>query len=132
MRSETTEEYLRAILYLEGKNGVARQAQLAEYLGISKAGVSETLSALSARDLVAQEKYSPIALTKKGRRIASRMTFKHRVLEYFLASRLHVPKLKVHEEASRIEHAISDETVNRLYSFLGSPKRDPHGSPITP
>ncbi len=130
MQNETTEEYLRAILYLQGKNGVARPSQLAKYLGISKAGVSEMLRTLSSRGLVGREKYSPITLTKKGKDIASRMTFKHRVLEYFLTSKLRIPKSKVHEEASRIEHAISDATVKRLYSFLGKPRRDPHGSPI--
>ena len=130
MRSETAEEYLRAILFLRQKRGVARASELAKYLNISKAGVSESLHSLSSAGLAKQAPYGPIHLTPKGQRLASKMTFKHRVIELFLAKTLHLPKGDVHDEASKLEHAASDETVRRLYSFLGKPKRDPHGQPI--
>jgi DtxR family Mn-dependent transcriptional regulator len=130
VRSETVEEYLRAILYLRSKHGLARASELAKYLGISKAGVSESLRSLCSAGLARQEKYGPISLTTKGERLASKMTFKHRVIELFLAKTLRLSKSKVHAEASRIEHSVSDETVRRLYFFLGKPRRDPHGSPI--
>ena len=131
MANSTEEEYLRALYFLQQKKGVARGSDLARYLRISKAGVSEMLSSLSRRNLLRVQKYSPVSLTKKGLALARRMTFKHRVLEDFLAKKLVVPAASVHDEASRMEHAVSDSTLRRLYEFLGRPKTDPHGSPIS-
>lgn len=130
MSKSTEEEYLRAFLYLETKNGVARASELARYLGVSKAGVSEMLHSLSLRGMVKSKPYLPAKLTQKGLSIARRMTFKHRVLEVFLSEKLGVKAKSVHGEASRMEHAVSDSTLKLLYEFLGKPKYDPHGSPI--
>lgn len=130
MGKATEEEYLRAFYYLEKKNGVARSTDMASYLKISKAGVSEMLRSLSMRGLLTAKPYAPAKLTQKGLSLAKRMTFKHRVLETFLFEKLGVPAKSVHEEASRMEHAVSDSTLRRLYEFLGRPKTDPHGSPI--
>ncbi len=130
MNLSTAEEYLRAFYYLQVKNGEVRSSELAKYLGVSKAGVSEMLPSLSRHGLLETKKYSPARLTSKGMRLARKMTFRHRVLEYFLCERLGLPQGKVHEEASRLEHAISDLSALRLYRMLGRPKRDPHGQPI--
>ncbi len=130
MRNETAEEYLRAFYYLQQKNGIARASELARYLGISKAGVSEMIASLGERGLVKAKKYAPASLTRRGASIAKKMTFRHRVLEFFLSEKLGMPTSAVHDEASRLEHAISDDAVARLYKMLGKPKRDPHGSPI--
>lgn len=130
MAKSTEEEYVRAFYYLEKKNGAARASDLAAYLGVSKAGVSEMLSSLSGKGLVKARRYSQARLTPRGLTLARKMTFKHRVLELFLSKKLGFAPEAVHEEASRLEHAASDETVRRLYLMLGRPKRDPHGSPI--
>lgn len=130
MENERAEEYMRAFYYLQQKKGTARSSELASYLGISKAGVSEMLISLSRKGLVKVKKYSPAALTRKGVSLARKMTFRHRVLECFLSEKLGIPPAKVHGEASRLEHAVSDDTVRRIYTFLGKPSRDPHGSPI--
>ena len=131
MSKSTEEEYLRAFYYLKQKRGVARISDLASYLGVSKAGVSEMLSSLSERGLVRAKRYVRPNLTPRGLQVARKMTFKHRVLEVFLAKKLAIPPKRVHEEASRMEHAVSDATLKRLYEFLGRPKYDPHGSPIS-
>ena len=125
------EEYLRALYFLQKKKGVARLTDLAAYLRVSKAGISEMLSSLSRRGFVRQRPYSPARLTARGLSVARKMTFKHRVLELFLARQLGFSTGRVHEEASRLEHAASDEMVRRLYLSLGRPKADPHGSPIS-
>ncbi len=130
MVKSTEEEYVRAFYYLKKKNGTARASDLAEYLGISKAGVSEMLVSLSKKGLVRTRRYTPAKLTARGLSLARKMTFKHRVLELFLSKKLGFSSDRVHEEASRLEHAASDETVRRLYLLLGKPKRDPHGQPI--
>jgi len=131
MGKATEEEYLRAFYYLERKNGAARASDLAAYLRISKAGVSEMLRSLSMRGLLKAKPYAPAKLTQKGLQLAKKMTFKHRVLEVFLSRKLRIPPERVHEEASRMEHAVSDSTLRRLYEFLGRPKYDPHGSLIS-
>ncbi|MEM2137663.1 MAG: metal-dependent transcriptional regulator [Candidatus Anstonellaceae archaeon] len=130
MGSETAEEYLRAFYYLQQKNGQARASELARYLGISKAGVSEMLASLGKNGFVKAKKYAPATLTSKGASIARKMTFRHRVLEYFLSEKLRMPIDRIHDEASRLEHAISDDAVKRIYAMMGKPKYDPHGSPI--
>jgi DtxR family transcriptional regulator, Mn-dependent transcriptional regulator len=132
MASPAEEEYLRAFYYLQEKKGVARLTDLAFYLKVSKAGVSEMISSLSSRGLVRHQPYSPAMLTQKGLSIARKMTFKHRVLELFLSQKLGFAADRVHEEASRLEHAASDEMIRRLYHLMGKPKADPHGSPIYP
>mgnify|MGYP001595209911 CR=1 FL=1 len=132
MGKSAAEEYLRAFYYLQKKNGVAKASELASYLGVSKAGVSEMLSALSSRGLMKAKRYAPARLTARGLALAKKMTFKHRVLESFLSEKLHMPSDKIHEEASRLEHAISDDASHRLYEMLGKPRRDPHGQPINP
>lgn len=130
MANATVEEYMRAFYFLEKKNGVARSSELAKYMGISKAGVSEMLSSLSARGLLKVKRYSPAELTSKGRTLAKKMTFKHRVLETFLSKKLGFASARVHQEATKLEHASSDEVIERMYLLLGRPKRDPHGQPI--
>ncbi|VVB70082.1 Transcriptional regulator MntR [uncultured archaeon] len=132
MTKATEEEYLRVIYYLKNQKGLVRTSDLADYLKISKAGVSEMMQSLSSRGLVKIQSYSPVNLTKKGLILARKMTFKHRVLETFLSKKLGFPENKIHEEASLLEHAASDEMINKLYSFLGKPKKDPHGKPIVP
>jgi len=123
---------MRAFLYLQKKRGMLSQSELASYLGISKAGVSEMMHILSKKGLVKKAAYKPPALTKKGEALAKKMTFKHRLIEHFLASKLKMPAKKVHKEAEMLEHALSDDAAGRLYKFLGKPKKDPHGSPICP
>lgn len=132
MAKPSEEEYTRALYYFQNKNGTARAVKLAGYLKVSKAGVSEMLSALSRRGLVKAKRYAPARLTARGLALAKKMTFKHRVLESFLSEKLHMPPGRIHEEASRLEHAISDDASYRLYEMLGKPKLDPHGQPISP
>ncbi|MEM2138123.1 MAG: metal-dependent transcriptional regulator [Candidatus Anstonellaceae archaeon] len=130
MESTSAEEYARAFYYLQKKNGIARVSELARYLGVSKAGVSEMLSFMSKKGLMKTKRYAPASLTSAGLRLAKKMTFRHRVLEYFLSEKLGMPANRIHAEASRLEHAISDDAVERIYSMMGKPKYDPHGSPI--
>jgi DtxR family Mn-dependent transcriptional regulator len=76
------------------------------------------------------KKYGKARLSPDGLKIAQKMHFKHRVIETFLVESLKMPLDKVHQEAHHLEHAASDDFINRLYRFLGKPKRDPHGRDI--
>src|SRR3990167_5435918 len=129
--SATREDYLRVIHRLQEKNaGLASTTETARYLHLSKSTVSERLKELMRAGLVVPDKYSAIRLTARGRRLAQSITFKHRILEVFLHSTLKIPSSKVHAEAHRLEHGISDEVAKKLHRFLGSPKKDPHGMRI--
>jgi DtxR family transcriptional regulator, Mn-dependent transcriptional regulator len=127
----TREDYLRTIRLLEERNeGLASTTETARYLHLSKSTVSERLKDLMRDGLVVPDKYSSIKLTPRGHRLAQAITFKHRVLEVFLHSKLGVPRSKVHAEAHRLEHGVSDDVAKKLHLFLGSPERDPHGMQI--
>ena len=130
MESASKEDYLRGIYHLLEENGYVRSVDLADYLDITKPSVSEMLQELSKEDLIVYKKYSKLRFTSKGRNIARKLTLKHRVIESFLKNILRIDSQNIHEEAHRLEHAFSDESIEKLRKLLGNPKEDPHGKPI--
>ena len=126
----TQEDYLRAIYMSQAKGRGAGTSKIAQYLGLSKSTVSERLKELARQKLVTPSFYSEVVLTAKGRKIAEKLTYKHRIAEVFLNTVLKMPKDQVHAEAHKLEHALSDSVVKKLAAFLGKPKLDPHGSTI--
>lgn len=129
--SSRKEDYLRSIYYLEQINKrSARLSEIAKYLNLGKSTVSEKLQDLSKHGLVEYSKYGAIALTSSGRAIAENLTTKHRIIETFLYEVLKRPVGELHNEAHKLEHAFSDESIEALKVLLGSPKTDPHGKPI--
>lgn len=130
MFTANKEDYLRGLYILEEKKGYIKSIDLAHYLNVSKPSVSGMARELNKEGLVSYKKYSKLKFTAKGRRIAQKLTSKHRLIELFLKNMLKVNSKNVHEEANRLEHAFSDESVQRLRKLLGNPKKDPHGKPI--
>tara|TARA_Y100000310_G_scaffold246052_1_gene251165 strand:- start:6306 stop:6710 length:405 start_codon:yes stop_codon:yes gene_type:complete len=130
MESASREDYLRGIYHLLEEEGYVRSVDLADYLDITKPSVSEMLKQLNKEGLVQYKKYSNILFTSKGRNIARKLTFKHRIIESFLKDVLKIDPKNIHEEAHRLEHAFSDEAIEKLRKLLGNPKEDPHGKPI--
>ncbi len=129
MQERTIEDYCRLISKLDEGEGVSNK-MLSKELGLSKSTVSLILERLKSKGYIKKKKYGRVSLTKKGKLISKKMNFKHRVIETFLYKTLKLSKSKVHEIAHKIEHDIDDETVQRMYSFIGKPKYDCHGSPI--
>jgi len=130
MQSISEEDYLRGIYHLMEENHQVKSVQLADYLNISKPSVTEMLQHMDKEQLISYKKYSKLELTGKGQMIAKKLTFKHRVIETFLKDILKVHTKGIHEEANRLEHAFSDDSIKKLRKFLGNPKTDPHGKPI--
>ena len=130
MASVSKEDYLRAAYHLAEEKNEIRSVDLADYLNVTKPSVSEMLRELSKEGLIQYKKYSKVKLTGKGHKIARNLTSKHRIIERFLKDMLKIDKKKVHDEAHRLEHAFSDQSINRLRDILGNPKYDPHGKPI--
>ena len=102
---------------------------LAEYLNISPASVSEMIKKLSNENYLILEGRN-INLTKKGSDIAVNIIRKHRVWEVFLVEKLGYDTDEIHEEAEVLEHVTSDKLLQKLEKFLFYPKECPHGSPI--
>ena len=80
--------------------------------------------------LIQYRRYSRIKLTKKGLNSAKNLTARHRIIETFLNEMLNINKKSIHEEAHRLEHAFSNESIEKIRVLLHNPKTDPHGKPI--
>jgi DtxR family Mn-dependent transcriptional regulator len=126
----TVEDYLKAIYEIERANGAASTNEVAEALAVRPASVSGMVQRLAGQGLLRHEKYRGVNLTADGRRAALKTLRRHRIIEAYLTERLGYPWDRVHEEAERLEHAASDELIDRMASALGDPKTDPHGAPI--
>lgn len=103
---------------------------LAEKFGTSPASVTDTVKRLAGMGLVAYTPYRPVELTAAGRALAVQMVRRHRLIETFLVERLGYGWDEVHDEAERLEHAVSDDFTARIDALLGRPSHDPHGDPI--
>ena len=130
MTTISVENYLKSIYLLEQRHGRAKTKALAEMLAISLPSVTSMLQTLGQEDFVDYAKYKGVCLTPKGRQAALKVIRKHRLIELFLVDTLGYSWDEVHEEAERLEHAVSDELADRIDHHLSYPKVDPHGDPI--
>ena len=128
--SRSTEDYLKAIYEIEAEEGTAHTSAIAEALEIAQPSVTGMVKRLSETGLVEHTPYRGVQLTAHGRRSALRIVRRHRILETYLTSKLGYDWDSVHEEAERLEHAVSDELIERMALALGHPRFDPHGAPI--
>src|SRR5512132_212572 len=124
------EDYLKAIYDLERVGETATTNDIAVRLSISPASVSGMVRRLADQKLITHEPYRGVRLTTDGRRAALRTLRRHRILECYLSEVLGYPWDRVHEEAEQLEHAASEELIERMAAALGDPVLDPHGAPI--
>lgn len=127
--SSSVGDYVKAIWDLGG-TGAASTKEVAARLSVSPASVSNMFVRLQEMGLVRHERYHGASLTESGRVEALRLVRRHRLIETFLLEHLGYDRQEVHDEAERLEHAVSDAFTERLAEFLGHPDRDPHGDPI--
>ena len=128
--SAAIQDYLREIYKLGESGDRVTTTALARGMGVSPASASAMVKKLTALDLAEHAPYGEIALTPAGERVALEVIRHHRLLELYLAETLGVHVDKVHDEADRLEHAISEELEERIDKALGYPTHDPHGDPI--
>lgn len=126
------EDYLKAIYELEraAEGDAATTTALAAQLGVVPASVTGMIRRLADQGLLTHERYRGVRLTPLGRRNALRMLRRHRVIEAYLVRALCYSWDEVHAEAERLEHAASDELIDRMAAAIGEPTVDPHGAPI--
>jgi DtxR family Mn-dependent transcriptional regulator len=132
MPTSTVEDYLKQILMLEqqGPSARASNGAIASALAVTPGSVTTMVKALADAGLVDYEAYGGVRLTASGRQLALHVVRRHRLLELFLVRVLGFQWTEVHDEAERLEHAISDRVVDRIDEVLGHPEVDPHGHPI--
>jgi DtxR family Mn-dependent transcriptional regulator len=130
MYTPVVEDYLKAVWMLQQAESPVSTSRIAERLGLTAAAVTAMIKRLDEQALLRHEPYYGVRLTAVGELAALRIIRRHRVLELFLAEKLGYAWDRVHDEAERLEHAASDELIERLARLMGEPERDPHGNAI--
>jgi DtxR family Mn-dependent transcriptional regulator len=131
--SAAEQDYLKQIYLQQEESGRATTQELADRLGVKPPSVTSMLKHLADHPggpLVEHTPYHGVVLTEQGLVVALEMVRHHRLIELFLSELLDVPWDRVHEEADRLEHVLSEELEERIAAKLGEPTRDPHGDPI--
>ncbi len=121
-------EYAQAIWEIEEQGIAVIQARIADWLGVSRASVSEMVRRMADEGVVTVD--GGIRLTENGRHLAAVIVRRHRLAERFLCEVLNLPWAKVHAEAEVWETAISADVEEAMWAALGDPKTCPHGNPI--
>src|SRR5271157_1085753 len=130
MKSATEENYLKETYALQLEHGQVTTSMLADRIGHAAPTVTGMLKKLASRKLVNYEPYQGVTLTRSGRAAALEVIRHHRLLETYLTRALGVPWDRVHEEAEKLEHVLSEYLEGLIDEYLGHPGTDPHGSPI--
>jgi DtxR family transcriptional regulator, Mn-dependent transcriptional regulator len=130
MTTPAVEDYLKAIYQLSEAGAPVSTSAIAERLGIAAGSVTGMLKRLAEAGLVDHTRYYGARLTDDGVSNAVRTIRRHRVLERFLVDILGYTWDRVHEEAERLEHVVTEEMIDRMAGVLGEPEADPHGAPI--
>lgn len=129
--SSSAGDYVKAIWELSAEPAEgASTKDIAARLSVAPASVTNMLIRLQERGLVRYERYRGALLTDEGSSEALRLIRRHRLIETFLLEHLGYSWQEVHDEAEKLEHAVSDLFTERLAELLGYPGRDPHGHPI--
>src|SRR5450756_2504476 len=131
--SPAEQDYLKQIYLLREGTGRATTQMLADRLGVKAPSVTAMIKRMAEDEggpLVRHTPYHGVELTERGRTVALEMLRHHRLIELFLSELLGVPWDRVHAEADRLEHVLSEDLEDRIAAKLGEPTRDPHGDPI--
>jgi DtxR family Mn-dependent transcriptional regulator len=129
-RTHGIEEYLEAIYVLKAEGETVLPSVLADYLGVARPTVSQTVQRLTASGYVTTGDGREIVLTPDGRKKAEVIVRRHRLLERWLTDELGLDWADAHVEAGRLEHAISSLVEQQLFEKLGRPTTCPHGNVI--
>jgi DtxR family transcriptional regulator, Mn-dependent transcriptional regulator len=130
--SISTDEYLEALYNLSREKEPVSTSAISKRLDIAPASVTEMMHKLTAEGYVNYSPYQGVTLTRKGYRLAEKMTRKHRLLEKFLHDVLKIGNEKVHKEACEMEHALSDETARAMCQALKAPDSCPDDGQLIP
>ena len=130
MITQAIQDYLKVIFKLANNGEAVSTNAIAERLQISQASVTSMMKKLSDLKLITHRPYYGVELTQTGQKIALEIIRHHRLLELYLAEALGYSWDRVHDEAEKLEHVISEEFEDKMAKILGDPTADPHGAPI--
>ncbi|MDH5759480.1 MAG: metal-dependent transcriptional regulator [Gemmatimonadota bacterium] len=128
--SRSTEDYLKVIYSILERGDTATTSAIASVLSVQPASVTGMVKRLAESGLLEHVPYKGVELTSEGTVEALRVLRRHRIIETYLCERLGFSWDDVHDEAERMEHAVSDVLIERMAVALEHPSHDPHGSPI--
>ncbi len=132
--SQTVENYLKTIflaqIALADADGLVPMGQVSASLGVVPGTATTMMKTLAESGLVHYEPYLGVRLTAAGEKLAGLVIRRHRLIELFLVKILGMSWAEVHDEAERLEHAVSERLIDRIDDMLGRPVVDPHGDPI--
>jgi DtxR family Mn-dependent transcriptional regulator len=128
--SAAAEDYLKTIYKLQSSGTAVTTQALATRLKVAPPSATAMIKKLAELKLVRHEKYRGVVLSETGEKIALETIRHHRLIETYLAEVLGLDWDKVHDEAERWEHVLSDEVEAKIAAALNHPTRDPHGAPI--
>src|SRR5918996_705003 len=124
------EEYLQIMFWLEEAGLPINGANIARAMQLSPPTVHEMIGRLEGDGYVERSRNKSLAFTERGRAEAEAIVRRHRLIERFLTDVLGIPWDEVHEEAERLEHAMSPVLEERMRVAIGDAKTCPHGHPI--
>ena len=116
--SPSNEDYLEAIHQLLQEESHVHSVQVAQRLKVSKPSVNKAVNVLKEAGLVEQEPYGTIWLTAEGKKLAQQVAYRHEMLRAFLTDILGVDPDTAEEDACRMEHAISNETLEKWSNYM--------------
>lgn len=131
MITVSKEDYLKAIAEAEAEGETVISATLAHWLSVTRPAVTTALKRLAKDGLVRVDKDGRVQLTSEGRGVAERTIFRHHLIERMLTEIFAMPWYEVHEEAERLEHAVSPAFEQKLVAKLGHKDTCPHGNGLT-
>ena len=120
MSTDNREDYLINILRLTEGEGVVKTTELANYMNVSPASVTEMLKVLQKEGLVNYERYRGVSLTEEGNIRARDLRRKHHIMERFLTDVLEIDHQDAHDQACAVEHSISDDAANKMCRMMGT------------
>ena len=129
MLSQSVENFVKTVYRLQKPDEWVGTSRLAKALGQRPASVTNMAQKLAKSEdgLITYQAYKGVKLTETGTSVALEVIRHHRLIELYLSKQLGVPWDKVHDEAEKLEHAISEKFEDRIAKALGNPEIDPHG-----
>lgn len=112
------EDYLEAVFVLSGSNSQVRLTDIAAMLGVSKPSANRAVNTLTQNGFLKHEAYGAITLTPEGETYAASVLHRHKLLKHFLNGTLGVNEKTAEEDACKMEHVMSSETIEKLYDYL--------------
>lgn len=130
MITVSKEDYLKAIVEAGAEGETVISATLAHWLAVTRPAVAAALKRLKKDGLVTVKNDGRIQLTFQGRQVAEQTLFRHHLIERMLSEVFGMPWYEVHEEAERLEHAVSPAFEKKLVEKLGHKDICPHGNSL--